>query len=245
MTLTEQRPVLLEDWGKIEYGAAWERQEAALADNLRIKQDWKNNHPDESPADAPTTSRLVLCTHPHVYTLGKSGHMTNLLLGDARMKELDVTFYQTNRGGDITYHGPGQVVGYPLLDLEKFKSDLGWYMSSLEEVIIRTIAHYGLKGERLKGSVGVWLDADDPAKARKICAMGVRCSRWLTIHGFALNVNTDLNYFNHIVPCGIVDKGVTSMFRELLHEVNETALKGILIQEFASVFGADFDGIKD
>lgn len=244
MTLTEQRPVLLEDWGKIEYGAAWERQEAILADNLRIKQDWKNNHPDELPADAPTTSRLVLCTHPHVYTLGKSGHMANLLLGDARMKELDVTFYQTNRGGDITYHGPGQVVGYPLIDLEKFRSDLGWYMSSLEEVIIRTIAHYGLKGERLKGSIGVWLDADDPAKARKICAMGVRCSRWLTIHGFALNVNTDLNYFNHIVPCGIVDKGVTSMFKELLHEVNETALKGILIQEFASVFGADFDSAE-
>lgn len=167
--------------------------------------------------------------------------MTNLLLGDARMKELDVTFYQTNRGGDITYHGPGQVVGYPLLDLEKFKTDLGWYMSSLEEVIIRTIAHYGLKGERLKGSVGVWLDADDPAKARKICAMGVRCSRWLTIHGFALNVNTDLNYFNHIVPCGIVDKGVTSLYKELLHEVNETALKAILIQEFASVFGASLD----
>lgn len=245
MTLTEQRPVLLEDWAKIEYGAAWERQEAILAENLRIKQDWKNNHPDESSADAPTTSRLVLCTHPHVYTLGKSGHMTNLLLGDARMKELDVTFYQTNRGGDITYHGPGQVVGYPLLDLEKFRSDLGWYMNSLEEVIIRTIAHYGLKGERLKGSVGVWLDADDPTKARKICAMGVRCSRWLTIHGFALNVNTNLNYFNHIVPCGIVDKGVTSMYKELLEEVNETALKAVLIQEFAAVFGAELEGIKD
>jgi len=239
MTLTEQRPVLLEDWGTIEYGAAWERQEVILAENLRIKQEWRTNHPEMPPVDVPTTSRLVLCTHPHVYTLGKSGHMENLLLGDARMKELDVTFYQTNRGGDITYHGPGQVVGYPLLDLEKFKPDLGWYMASLEEVIIRTIAHYGLKGERLKGSIGVWLDADDPAKARKICAMGVRCSRWLTIHGFALNVNTDLNYFNHIVPCGIVDKGVTSMYKELLHEVNETALKGILIQEFEAVFGAD------
>jgi lipoyl(octanoyl) transferase len=241
MTLTDQRPVLLEDWGNIEYGTAWDRQEAILAENLRIKQEWKTTRPDAPPADAPTTSRLVLCAHPHVYTLGKSGHMANLLLGDARMKELDVTFYQTNRGGDITYHGPGQIVGYPLLDLEKFRTDLGWYMSSLEEVIIRTIAHYGLKGERLKGSVGVWLDADDPAKARKICAMGVRCSRWLTIHGFALNVNTDLNYFNHIVPCGIVDKGVTSLYKELLHEVNETALKAILIQEFASVFGAAFD----
>lgn len=241
MTLTELRPVLLEDWGTIEYGTAWGRQEAILADNLRIKQDWKNNHADEPASAAPTTSRLVLCTHPHVYTLGKSGHMENLLLGDARMKELDVSFYQTNRGGDITYHGPGQVVGYPLLDLEKFRTDLGWYMSSLEEVIIRTIAHYGLKGERLKGSVGVWLDAGDPAKARKICAMGVKCSRWLTIHGFALNVNTNLNYFNHIVPCGIVDKGVTSMYKELLAEVNETALKAILIQEFAAVFGASFD----
>lgn len=240
MTLTELRPVLLEDWGTIEYGTAWDRQEAHLADNLRIKQEWRTAHPDVPPAEVPTTSRLVLCTHPHVYTLGKSGHMENLLLGDSRMKELDVTFYQTNRGGDITYHGPGQVVGYPLLDLEKFRPDLGWYMSSLEEVIIRTIAHYGLKGERLKGSVGVWLDADDPAKARKICAMGVRCSRWLTIHGFALNVNTNLNYFNHIVPCGIVDKGVTSMYKELLSEVNETALKAVLTQEFAAVFGADF-----
>lgn len=228
----------LADWGTIEYGQAWDRQEALLAQQLQIKKGWNNTPEQERTARPGTAHHLFLCSHPHVYTLGKSGHMEHLLLNDTRLKALNVSFYKTNRGGDITYHGPGQIVGYPMLDLEKFYTDLGRYMRSLEEVIIRTLAHYGIMGGRLPGATGVWLDPDDPKKARKICAMGVRCSRWITMHGFALNVNTDLNYFGHIVPCGIVDKGVTSMYKELLHEVNETAVKAILIQEFASVFGA-------
>ena len=239
MTATELQTINVEDWGNVEYGVAWERQEAVLAEQLHIKQAWNAAPVGDKPAVPPTEHHFFLCTHPHVYTLGKSGHMDNLLVNDARMQELGATFYKTNRGGDITYHGPGQIVGYPMLDLEKFFTDLGRYMRSLEEVIIRTIAHYGLEGDRLPGATGVWLDADDPAKARKICAMGVRCSRWITMHGFALNVNTDLGYFNNIIPCGIGDKGVTSMYKELLHEVNEVALKGILLQEFAAVFGAD------
>ncbi len=237
--IAQQQSIIVEDWGTIEYGAAWGRQEAALAAQLAIKRDWNNAPDDARPAQPPTAHHLFLCSHPHVYTLGKSGHMDNLLVADERLQQLGATFYKTNRGGDITYHGPGQIVGYPMLDLEKFYTDLGRYMRDLEEVIIRTIAHYGLEGGRLPGATGVWLDADDPARARKICAMGVRCSRWITMHGFALNANTDLNYFSHIVPCGIGDKGVTSMYKELLREVNETALKGILLQEFAGVFDAE------
>jgi lipoyl(octanoyl) transferase len=244
MTDTALQMIRVEDWGTIEYGLAWERQEAILAEQLHIKQAWNAAAPEERPAEPPTEHRLILCTHPHVYTLGKSGHMENLLVNDSSLRELGVSFYKTNRGGDITYHGPGQVVGYPMLDLEKFFTDLGRYMRSLEEVIIRTIAHYGLEGGRLPGATGVWLDAQDPARARKICAMGVRCSRWVTMHGFALNANTDLRYFGHIVPCGIGDKGVTSIYKETLHEVNETALKAVLVQEFASVFGAEIGGCE-
>lgn len=242
MTATRQQILNIEDWGNIEYGLAWERQEAVLAQQLHIKQEWNAKPADGRPAEPATAHHFFLCTHPHVYTLGKSGHIENLLVNDSRLQELNVSFYKTNRGGDITYHGPGQIVGYPMLDLEKFFTDLGRYMRSLEEVIIRTIAHYGLEGGRLPGSTGVWLDANNSVKARKICAMGVRCSRWITMHGFALNANTDLNYFNHIVPCGIGDKGVTSMYKELLYEVNEAALKGILLQEFAAVFEAEIAG---
>jgi lipoyl(octanoyl) transferase len=165
--------------------------------------------------------------------------MENLLVNDERLKEMDVTFYKTDRGGDITYHGPGQIVGYPILDLERFFTDLGRYMRSLEEVIIITLAHYGIKGDRLPGSTGVWLNPDDPSKARKICAMGVRCSRWLTKHGFAFNINTDLNYFNYIVPCGIVDKGVTSLQKELGHPVDVSEVKSLLKDAFQQVFGAE------
>lgn len=241
MNAPEPQAVAVSDWGLIEYGLAWERQEAQLAEQLSIKKEWNNEPEHERPEQPPTSHHFFLCSHPHVYTLGKSGHMENLLLNDARMQDLNVTFYKTNRGGDITYHGPGQIVGYPMLDLEKFFTDLGKYMRALEQVIIQTLAHYGIEGGRLPGSTGVWLDADDPKRVRKICAMGVRCSRWVTMHGFALNANTDLNYFNHIVPCGILDKGVTSMYKELLHEVNEIALKGIILQEFAAVFGASLD----
>jgi lipoyl(octanoyl) transferase len=165
--------------------------------------------------------------------------MENLLVNDARLKELNVSFVKTNRGGDITYHGPEQIVGYPILDLECFETDLGKYMRNLEEVIIRTMAHYGLVCGRLPGSTGVWLDADIKGKARKICAMGVRCSRWVTMHGFALNVNTDLKYFDYIVPCGITDKSVTSMQRELGATIDALEVKDILRHEFGSVFNAE------
>lgn len=235
-TAIAQQNVEMADWGLIEYGEAWDRQEAVLAVSLSIKRDWNNTPLEERPEVPPTEHRFFLCTHPHVYTLGKSGHMENLLVNDTRLKQLGVSFYKTNRGGDITYHGPGQIVGYPMLDLEKFYTDLGRYMRALEEVIIRTIAHYGIKGDRLPGATGVWLDVEDPRRARKICAMGVRCSRWLTMHGFALNANTDLNYFGYIVPCGIGDKGVTSIQKETGHPVDESELKQILLKEFATVF---------
>jgi lipoyl(octanoyl) transferase len=164
--------------------------------------------------------------------------MENLLVNDARLKELNVSFYKSNRGGDITYHGPGQIVGYPILDLELFYTDLGKYMRSLEEAIILTLKHYGIEGGRLAGSTGVWLDADVPGKARKICAMGVRCSRWVTMHGFAFNINTDLKYFDYIVPCGITDKSVTSLEKELGIKVDEEEVKAILQREFGKVFQA-------
>lgn len=227
------------DLGKIEYGAAWDMQEEILQQNLAIKAARYTNPDTPGTALPETTNHLLFCEHPHVYTLGKSGHMENLLLNDSRLKELNVSFYKTNRGGDITYHGPGQIVGYPILDLEQFFTDLGKYMRSLEEVIIRTLAHYGIKGDRLPGATGVWLDPDIPQKARKICAMGVRCSRWVTMHGFAFNINTDLQYFNYIVPCGITDKSVTSLEKELDRKVDEEEVKEILRTEFGHIFNAE------
>lgn len=231
--------VFYRDLGEMEYGEAWQLQEKLMQKGLNAKADFHNKSDKEAGEKANTQHYFLLCRHPHVYTLGKSGHMENLLVNDTRLKELNVSFYKTNRGGDITYHGPGQIVGYPVLDLEYFFTDLGRYMRSLEEVIIRTLAHFGISAERLNGATGVWLDADNPAKARKICAMGVRCSRWITIHGFALNVNTDLRYFNYIVPCGISDKSVTSMQKELGTEINEEEVKQLLKKEFANVFEAD------
>jgi len=222
------------DLGVTEYGRAWDMQEALLQENLAVKAQRFSN---PEAVSGITRHHLFFCEHPHVYTLGKSGHMENLLINDSRLKELDVSFYKTNRGGDITYHGPGQVVGYPILDLERFFTDLGKYMRSLEEAIIRTIAHYGIAGDRLPGSTGVWLDVGTP-QARKICAMGVRCSRWVTMHGFALNVNTDLKYFDYIVPCGITDKGVTSVQKEVGYAVDEQEIKELLKREFSAVFDA-------
>jgi lipoyl(octanoyl) transferase len=227
--------VLCEHWGTIEYGEAWERQESLLQQNLAVKSARFGKEQEEWDKSADTAHRLILCYHPHVYTLGKSGHIEHLLLNDDRLKQLDVSFYKTNRGGDITYHGPGQLVAYPLLDLEKMFTDLGKYMRYLEEVIIETIALYGLKGERSPGETGVWLDVGKPT-ARKICAMGVRCSRWMTMHGLALNVNTDLQYFGYIVPCGIVDKGVTSMQKELGVTVDMEELQQRFCHQFEAVF---------
>ena len=230
--------VYFEDWGIIEYGAAWERQEGFLQKNLSLKAAAYQNVEKIQPAETGTENHLFFCAHPHVLTLGKSGHMEHVLLNDSRLRELGISFYKTNRGGDITYHGPGQIVGYPVLDLELFFTDLGKYMRCLEEVIIRTLAHYKIPAGRLEGATGVWLDADVPGKARKICAMGVRCSRWVTIHGFALNVNTDLRYFGYIVPCGVGDKAVTSMQQELGYDVDEEEVKAILKREFGTVFEA-------
>ena len=230
--------IFFRDLGMTEYGETWQIQETLMREGLDAKAAFYNQPGSAAGARPATRNYLLFCTHPPVYTLGKSGHMENLLINDSRLKELEVSFYRTNRGGDITYHGPGQVVGYPVLDLELFFTDLGRYMRSLEEVIIRTLGHYGLRGDRLPGATGVWLEPENPGRARKICAMGVRCSRWITIHGFALNVNTDLRYFDYIVPCGISDKKVTSLNRELGHQVDEDELKGILKQEFAAVFEA-------
>ncbi|MDI9319814.1 MAG: lipoyl(octanoyl) transferase LipB [Phycisphaerales bacterium] len=228
--------VKFEDWGIIEYGKAWDKQEEILKQNLAVKAKWFGKNEEEKDRSIDTSHHFILCEHPHVYTLGKSGMMENLLLNDTRLKELEVTFYKTNRGGDITYHGPQQIVGYPILDLEKIYTDLGKYMRRLEEVIIRTIAHWGIVGDRLPGSTGVWLDADIKGKERKICAMGVRCSRWVTMHGFALNVNTDLKYFDYIVPCGITDKGVTSIQKELGETIDMNLVKAEINKHFEEVF---------
>ena len=229
--------ILFKDLGLMPYDAAWEYQENLMQAALRIKA--RRFAPSPEDIYEETQHHLLFCEHPHVYTLGKSGHMENLLVNDSRMQELGVSFFKTNRGGDITYHGPGQVVAYPILDLEKFETDLGKYMRNLEEAIIRTLAHYGIEGGRLPGATGVWLDADIPAKARKICAMGVRCSRWVTMHGLALNVNTNMKYFDHIVPCGLTDKKVTSIQKELGRVIDEQEVKDILKQEFGTVFKAE------
>lgn len=224
------------DLGRIEYGAAWDLQEALLKEALDIKA---RRHANPELPDA-TRDRLLLCEHPPVYTLGKSGAMENLLVENQALAELGVGFFRTNRGGDITFHGPGQIVGYPVLDLEHFFTDLGKYMRSLEQVIIDTLADYGLEGDRLEGATGVWLDPGIPHRARKICAMGVKCSRWVTIHGFAFNVNVDLKYFDLIVPCGIRDKQVTSLARELGRELPMEEVKERVKHHFGKVFLINF-----
>lgn len=194
----------LENWGVIEYDKALFQQEAIFDRSIQLKKEG-SKHEDV----------LILCEHPSVYTLGKSGNATNMLLSDERLKAINASLHRTNRGGDITYHGPGQIVGYPIFDLEHFNIGLKDYIEKVEEVIIRTIADYGIVGERLDGATGVWLDTDIPGKQRKICAIGVHARKYITMHGFALNVNTDLQYFSYINPCGFIDKGVTSISQEL------------------------------
>jgi lipoyl(octanoyl) transferase len=194
--------LIYQDWGLKEYNEAWQEQEKLFTATLALKQKGE-----------PTSNYLVFCEHPHVYTLGKSGDEHNLLLNYIQLQAKNASFVQTNRGGDITYHGPGQIVGYPIVDLENFGIGLRRYIELLEESIIEFLALYGLKGDRLAGATGVWLDSDTP-KARKICAIGVRSSRYVTMHGFALNISTDLSYFTHINPCGFTDKGVTSLTNE-------------------------------
>lgn len=228
------KPVVsFKDLGHAPYKETWDFQEELFERNVQRKLQNRL----EGKADGEGTEDVLLFVeHPHVYTLGKSGDIFHLLVSEEKLKEIGATYYPINRGGDITYHGPGQIVGYPLLDLEHFFTDIHKYMRYLEEAIIRTIAHYGIVGGRIDGLTGVWLDIDDPKKARKIAALGVKCSRWLTMHGFAFNVNTDLNYFNHIVPCGITDKKVSSLSNELGHEMDMDEVKRILLQELADVF---------
>jgi lipoyl(octanoyl) transferase len=230
--------VQFKNLGLLDYQTAWDLQESLLKKNQDIKQAQRSAEIENSIYQGPETeSYFLYVQHPHVFTLGKSGHESHLLANDALLKARNATYVKTNRGGDITYHGPGQIVGYPILDLEKIKPDIVWYMRALEDVIINTLAHYNIKAERLAGATGVWLDADKPAMARKICAMGVRTSRWITMHGFALNVNTDLSYFDMIVPCGIADKQVTSMQKELGKAINFEAVQQKLLKEFELVFG--------
>jgi lipoyl(octanoyl) transferase len=224
--------VFYQDLGMAKYQPVWEYQEKLLAETVAVKRQYF----DTPAASRPTIHRLLLVEHPPVYTLGKSGHVENILIPEAEMAEKGIDYFKINRGGDITFHGPQQLVGYPILDLEKFYTDIGKFLRALEEVIIRTIAHYGISGGRSAGETGVWIDADIKGKERKICAMGVRTSRWVTMHGWALNVNTDLTYFTHIIPCGIRDKQVTSMESELGRKVDFEEVKAILLTEFEAVF---------
>ncbi len=187
----------------------------------------------------PTQNYLLFVEHPHVYTLGKSGDEKNLLLNQTQLKEKNSVYYKINRGGDITYHGPGQLVAYPILDLDNFFTDIHRYLRLLEETIIQTLKEYGIESGRSKGETGVWLDADDKLKARKICAMGVRCSRWVTMHGWGFNVNADLGYFDNIIPCGINDKAVTSLNRELGRDVDMNEIKEKLKRNFFLLFEAE------
>ena len=231
--------VFFKDLGKMDYKACWDLQERLFAANIEAKL-FNRKHPDE-PQKA-TKSYLLYVEHPHVYTLGKSGSLDNLLLDEKGLEEKEATFYKINRGGDITYHGPGQIVGYPILDLDNFFTDIHKYLRLLEEAVILTLAEYGIIGDRFPGYTGVWIDPDKP-EARKICAMGVKASRWVTMHGFAFNVNSDLEYFGNIVPCGIDDKDVTSMERELGKKVDMEEVKLILKKHLSDLFEMSYTPI--
>jgi lipoyl(octanoyl) transferase len=223
-----QRQVIFEDLGRRSYKEIWDYQEQLLKHNVEQKS--------TKPEALPTQDHLLFVEHDPVYTLGKSGKEAHILINEEQRAAKQVEYFHINRGGDITFHGPGQIVGYPIFDLEQYKTDLGWYLRSLEEVIILTMAEYGLKGERSAGETGVWLDTTIKGKERKICAMGIRCSRWITMHGFAFNVNTDLSYFGNIIPCGIVDKQVTSLEKEIGKKVDLKEVQEKLLSNFERVF---------
>ncbi|TMM29614.1 lipoyl(octanoyl) transferase LipB [Polaribacter aestuariivivens] len=227
------RNILLKDLNRRDYKETWDFQTELLQEIVDVKINNRRKNLTQK-----TENHFLFVEHPHVYTLGKSGDLSNLLLNEKQLKEKDATFYKINRGGDITYHGPGQVVGYPILDLENFFTDIHKYLRLLEETIILTIAEYGLKGERSDGETGVWLDVGTPF-ARKICAMGIRSSRWVTMHGFALNVNTNLGYFDNIIPCGIRGKAVASMEAELGKKVNLEEVKEKILKHFKELFEVD------
>jgi len=224
--------VIFEDLGQIDYQKAWDYQENLFEKVVSAKQDNR-----VSETKTPTPNYLLFCEHPHVYTLGKSGKESNLLMNEDFLKSKGATFYRINRGGDITYHGPGQIVGYPIIDLDNFGLSIRTYIDKLEEVIIRSLKVFGIEATRSPGATGVWLDVEKPAKARKICAIGVRTSHWVSMHGFAFNVSTNLDYFNYIVPCGIVGKGVTTLEKELGKAVKMDEVKRVLLEKFGEVFG--------
>lgn len=228
------KAVKIQDLGLKDYKDTWDYQEQLFKSIVDTKI--KNRREE---AGLQTKNYFLFVEHPHVYTLGKSGDMSNLLVNETQLKEKDATFYKVNRGGDITYHGPGQIVGYPILDLDNFFTDIHKYLRFLEEMIILTLAEYGIMSERSPGETGVWLDVGTPF-ARKICAMGVRASRWVTMHGFALNVNADLGYFDNMIPCGIKGKAVTSLNVELgMDRVDEDEVKAKLLNHFSELFKAE------
>lgn len=231
--------MILKDLGIIDYKTAWDYQETLLQKNVQAKTLYRNaSTTDNISVDMQTRHYFLLCEHTPVYTLGKNGNTEHILLTNEEMEQRRIEFFTTNRGGDITFHGLQQIVGYPILDLEKYDTDIGKYLRNLEEIVIMTIAAYGIKGWRSKGETGVWVGPDEKGKERKICAIGVRCSRWITMHGFALNVNTDLRFFDHIIPCGIRHKAVTSMAKELNNIVDYDEVKEKLKNNFEKVFKA-------
>ena len=233
MKYKKNNKVYFQNLGLIDYKEAWDYQEKIFNEIIQEKI-----HNRELPdVDKSLTSNyLLFCQHPHVYTLGKSGDANNLLINKDELKKKGASFYHINRGGDITYHGPGQIVGYPIIDLDNFTTDIHKYLRFIEEAIILTLQEFGIKGGRIKGLTGVWLDTEDMSKARKICAIGVKTSRWVTMHGFALNVNTDLDYFKYIVPCGIDDKAVTSISKELNADIEISSVEDKIKRNMEKVF---------
>lgn len=228
--MIKNKKVKITELGFLPYSEAWDIQEEYFSNTIAVKR--QNRQLDYSIL---TENHLLLVEHPPVFTLGKSGKIDHLLLKEEVLKSKGIAFFKTNRGGDITFHGPGQLVGYPILDLDNFFTDIHKYLRNLEEIIIKTLSDFGLNSARSDGETGVWLDLDTPF-ARKICAMGVRASRWVTMHGFALNINTDLSYFDYIVPCGIQGKGVTSIAKELKREVDPSIVKAAVLKHFSEVF---------
>jgi len=244
----DKQEVIFKDLGIIDYKMAWDYQESLLQQNVKVKSALRNMQQETNDIGTAesafnhqlsTVNYFLICEHPPVYTLGKSGKIEHVLMNPTELEANNIQFFNTNRGGDITFHGPQQVVGYPIIDLEKFYTDIGKYLRNLEEVIILTIAEYGIKGNRSIGETGVWVDPGIKGKERKICAIGVRCSRWITMHGFALNVNTDLKYFNNIIPCGIQNKQVTSVEKELGAPVDYTEIKDKIKKNFEKVFAVN------
>ncbi len=226
-----------QNWQTIDYQEAWKKQ-TQIFEHVLAQKALNRNREEQGLEPLPTSNYLIFCQHPHTFTIGKSGNFAHLLLDSRMLQAIEAQFVPTNRGGDITYHGPGQIVGYPILDLDNFFTDIHRYMRTLEQAVIQTLAHWQIEAGRIEGLTGVWIEPDVPHKARKICALGVKTSRWVTMHGFAFNVRVDLSYFKHIVPCGIADKAVTSMDRELGYQPDIQEVAYVLKVMLADVFQA-------